>query len=67
MIWKWFKRNKEVKEEVKEEIKEVETIEEKVEENSGYRQCEAITKSGKRCSRRAVEGERYCRQHLKHH
>ena len=28
-------------------------------------QCWAITKSGKRCSRKAVSGERFCRQHLK--
>ena len=28
-------------------------------------QCEAITKSGKRCSRKAASGERFCRQHLK--
>ena len=27
--------------------------------------CEAITKSGNRCKRKAVAGERYCRQHLK--
>ena len=27
--------------------------------------CEATTKSGKRCSRRAAPGERFCRQHLK--
>lgn len=27
-------------------------------------QCEAITKSGKRCSRKAVPGEKFCRQHL---
>jgi len=27
-------------------------------------QCEAITKSGKRCSRKAALGERFCRQHL---
>jgi hypothetical protein len=26
-------------------------------------QCEAITKKGKRCSRRAVEGSHYCWQH----
>ena len=28
-------------------------------------QCEAITKSGKRCSRKAAPGEKLCRQHLK--
>ena len=28
-------------------------------------QCEAITKSGNRCSRRAAPGEKLCRQHLK--
>ena len=27
--------------------------------------CEATTKSGGRCSRRAAQGERFCRQHLK--
>lgn len=27
--------------------------------------CEATTKSGNRCKRKAVRGERYCRQHLK--
>ena len=29
------------------------------------RQCEAITKSGSRCKRNAVSGEKLCRQHLK--
>ena len=28
-------------------------------------QCEAVTKSGKRCKRNAVSGEKLCRQHLK--
>lgn len=28
-------------------------------------QCEAITKSGNRCKRNAIPGERLCRQHLK--
>lgn len=27
--------------------------------------CEAITKSGNRCKRKAVRSERFCRQHLK--
>ena len=29
--------------------------------------CEATTKSGNRCKRKAVRGERFCRQHLKQH
>ena len=28
-------------------------------------QCEAVTKSGNRCKRNAVPGEKLCRQHLK--
>ena len=28
-------------------------------------QCEAITKSGNRCKRNAIPGEKLCRQHLK--
>ena len=28
-------------------------------------QCEATTKSGNRCSRKAAPGEKLCRQHLK--
>ena len=28
-------------------------------------QCEAVTKSGNRCKRNAVPGEKQCRQHLK--
>ena len=28
-------------------------------------QCEATTKSGNRCSRKAAPGEKMCRQHLK--
>ena len=28
-------------------------------------QCEAITKSGNRCKRNAILGEKLCRQHLK--
>lgn len=28
-------------------------------------QCEAVTKSGNRCKRNAVPGEKHCRQHLK--
>lgn len=28
-------------------------------------QCEAITKSGTRCKRNAIPGEKLCRQHLK--
>lgn len=28
-------------------------------------QCEAITKSGNRCKRKAVSGSKLCRQHLK--
>jgi hypothetical protein len=27
------------------------------------RQCQAITSSGKRCSRTALEGSKYCNQH----
>ena len=26
-------------------------------------QCQAVTKSGSQCKRRAAEGKRYCRQH----
>jgi len=33
---------------------------------SGYRQCAAITKSGKRCKRIEMEGSDYCWQHQKY-
>ena len=34
-------------------------------ETSARSQCEATTKSGSRCKRKAAKGERFCRQHLK--
>ena len=34
-------------------------------EPSARSQCEATTKSGNRCKRKAAKGERFCRQHLK--
>ena len=36
-------------------------------EPSARSQCEATTKSGNRCKRKAAKGERFCRQHLKIH
>ena len=36
-------------------------------ESTKQSQCEAITKSGNRCKRKAAKGERFCRQHLKIH
>ena len=41
------------------------SIAKSVEGKSPRQQCEAITKSGNRCKRNAVSGERLCLQHRK--
>ena len=35
------------------------------EDTLSRQQCEAVTKSGNRCKRNVVPGEKLCRQHLK--
>lgn len=45
-------------------VSSVSTVKAKVPEKSVVdRQCQAITSSGKRCSRTALEGSKYCYQH----
>jgi hypothetical protein len=49
----------------KKEVKEPTVQSSKTKSNSEYRQCAAITKKGKRCSRKAEPGSDYCWQHSK--